>query len=149
MSKIVGFWFSTTLRTFEELLEETVDVFYIKYIKISKTKNGLSLKFNHSDELFAYTIVDFFFGHSACLLKKFRLLEYYENLVTFNRNSLICQTTAKTFFDYFGVILMLFSNVKLQFTCKKPTEQRIRSLLRVFFQRLKLLKKFGTLHKKR
>ena len=30
------------------------------------------------------------------------------------------------------VILSLFSNVKLQFTCKKPTEQRIRPLLRVF-----------------
>ena len=70
-------------------------------------------------------------GHSACLLKQFRLLENYEILVIFNRNSLICQTTAKYFFDYFGVILRLFSNVKLQFTCKKPTEQRIRSLLRV------------------
>ena len=33
--------------------------------------------------------------------QKLRLFEYYEILVTFNKYSLICQTTAKTFFRLF------------------------------------------------
>ena len=54
------------------------------------------------------------------------------------------------FFDYFGVILRLLSNVKLQFPSKKPTEQRIRSHLRAFILRtMETSQKFGSLHKKR
>ena len=61
--------------------------------------------------------------------EKKRLLEYYEILITFNRFSLICQTTAKTLFDYFEALFQRETAIHLQ----KPTEQRIRSLMKVFF----------------
>ena len=95
-----------------------------KYIKIVKISKKTFAKVQIILTNFLHTQFSMFLGHSPCLLKKFRLLEYNESLVTFNRNSLYCQTTAKIFStllgSFWGSFLTWNCNspeIHLQFTC--------------------------------
>ena len=109
----MNFDFSTTLRSFEALFQETADRrFFFKtawwmpgldVVQLPNCSKGLQkvykhfrnikiLDFSHvsnrADELFTYKVVNFFFKkHSACLFKKLRVSEPFEILIIFNKTS--------------------------------------------------------------